>query len=120
MRDQKTCRDINECLANTHECAETCINDPPGAYHCDCDRGYELAEDGHRCVDIDEVRVLGVNKKLDYLFNLTMCPVSQSLDLARKMTFWVILGYFELIFGHFGPILDFFCTAYIYCCKADS
>ena len=40
--------DINECLEDTDNCAQTCT-DTDGSYTCSCDAGYELANDGLQC-----------------------------------------------------------------------
>ena len=40
--------DINECGTDKGGCAQTCIN-TAGSYHCSCDSGYVLDEDGHTC-----------------------------------------------------------------------
>ena len=46
------CQDINECsIANN--CEYSCIN-LVGSYHCTCQDGYKLANDGYNCEDVDE------------------------------------------------------------------
>ena len=40
--------DINECGTDNEGCAQTCT-DTAGSYHCSCDSGYVLDEDGHTC-----------------------------------------------------------------------
>lgn len=56
--------DINECLANNGHgpCQDTCRN-LEGTYECSCTDipGYELANDHHTCVDIDECALDNAN-----------------------------------------------------------
>ena len=40
--------DSNECVNNNGGCEQFCYNLIPG-YHCDCQDGYALADDGHTC-----------------------------------------------------------------------
>ena len=45
--------DVDECLANTHECHEDALcNNKIGSYNCSCKPGYE--GNGFNCSDIDE------------------------------------------------------------------
>ncbi|XP_073423762.1 fibulin-1 isoform X2 [Dendrobates tinctorius] len=56
--DGVTCNDINECIAQAHNCkvGQRCIN-LPGSFRCqreaNCGTGYELTDDNN-CIDIDE------------------------------------------------------------------
>ncbi|XP_012865778.1 PREDICTED: fibulin-2 [Dipodomys ordii] len=43
--------DVNEC--ESQRCSQECAN-IYGSYQCYCRQGYQLAEDGHACTDIDE------------------------------------------------------------------
>ncbi|XP_059149656.1 putative vitellogenin receptor [Physella acuta] len=43
--DNKTCLDIDECVAPTRPCSQTCHNNI-GSYHCSCISGYELTRTG--------------------------------------------------------------------------
>ena len=43
--------DIDECLAGTHLCNQTCTNNI-GSYTCGCTPGYQLDEDGFNCEGI--------------------------------------------------------------------
>ena len=45
--------DIDECAENVDGCAQICLNEG-GSYSCSCPSGYQLANDGWRCTDIDE------------------------------------------------------------------
>ncbi|XP_066503802.1 signal peptide, CUB and EGF-like domain-containing protein 2 isoform X3 [Hoplias malabaricus] len=52
--DGKHCEDIDECDSEynggcVHEC-----NNIPGNYRCTCHDGFNLAHDGHNCLDVDE------------------------------------------------------------------
>ena len=42
--------DINECSSNT-ACQHHCTN-TLGSYHCSCNEGHALSEDGHSCDSI--------------------------------------------------------------------
>ncbi|XP_034542130.1 fibulin-7-like [Notolabrus celidotus] len=57
-RDNNICTDIDECrlfpLGQPGRlCVHQCVN-TPGSFHCFCPRGYNLANDGRSCTDIDE------------------------------------------------------------------
>ena len=41
--------DIDECFHDNGGCDQVCENDP-GAYHCGCELGFQLAADGYTCV----------------------------------------------------------------------
>ena len=45
--------DIDECLTNSTGCSQTC-NNTIGSFHCVCNQGYALSDDGRICRDIDE------------------------------------------------------------------
>ncbi|XP_033109507.1 fibrillin-2-like [Anneissia japonica] len=51
------CRDIDECLENTHRCRGNaeCVN-TPGEYECACPVGFELADE-RSCIDKDECAI---------------------------------------------------------------
>ncbi|XP_078667268.1 mucin-4-like [Branchiostoma floridae x Branchiostoma belcheri] len=53
LADNRTCLDIDECSAGTHNChaQATCTN-MEGSFNCTCNTGY--AGDGNTCTDIDE------------------------------------------------------------------
>ena len=40
--------EIDECSNGEHNCSHTCIN-TPGSYHCECPKGFVLAEDLVTC-----------------------------------------------------------------------
>ncbi|XP_078693848.1 uncharacterized protein LOC144923323 isoform X2 [Branchiostoma floridae x Branchiostoma belcheri] len=49
-----SCQDIDECeLEEATLCQQICVN-YVGNFTCDCNEGYELAEDGYSCTDVDE------------------------------------------------------------------
>ncbi|XP_008284672.1 EGF-containing fibulin-like extracellular matrix protein 2 isoform X3 [Stegastes partitus] len=50
--DQNLCRDVNECDVQS-PCQHHCYN-LIGSFLCQCDHGYELAQDMVSCQDIDE------------------------------------------------------------------
>ncbi|XP_067375781.1 EGF-containing fibulin-like extracellular matrix protein 1 isoform X3 [Channa argus] len=50
--DQNLCRDVNECEGQS-PCQHHCYN-LIGSFLCQCDQGYELAQDMVSCQDIDE------------------------------------------------------------------
>ncbi|XP_074069451.1 nidogen-2 [Macrotis lagotis] len=49
--DGRNCFDINECATDSNLCDHNamCIN-LPGSYTCECQSGYEFAEDKHTCI----------------------------------------------------------------------
>ncbi|XP_027697430.1 nidogen-2 isoform X2 [Vombatus ursinus] len=51
--DGRNCFDINECATGSHLCGHNsvCVN-LPGSYRCECQSGYEFAEDKHTCISI--------------------------------------------------------------------
>ncbi|XP_047218352.1 signal peptide, CUB and EGF-like domain-containing protein 2 [Girardinichthys multiradiatus] len=52
--DGKHCEDIDECdLEYNGGCVHEC-NNIPGNYRCTCYDGFNLANDGHNCLDVDE------------------------------------------------------------------
>ncbi|CAD7667905.1 unnamed protein product [Nyctereutes procyonoides] len=56
-RDDRNCRDVDECAWDTHLCQEgqRCVN-LFGSYHClpDCRPGFRVAPHGAGCEDVDE------------------------------------------------------------------
>ena len=40
--------DTNECNSNNGGCNQTCVNEM-GSFHCECDIGYTLDDDGLGC-----------------------------------------------------------------------
>ena len=52
-------QDINECMANTDGCEQTCTN-TDGSFECSCDSGFVLAGDGRTCMEANEC-TLGTN-----------------------------------------------------------
>ncbi|XP_070772069.1 EGF-containing fibulin-like extracellular matrix protein 1 isoform X2 [Enoplosus armatus] len=50
--EQNLCRDVNECDVQS-PCQHHCYN-LIGSFLCQCDQGYELAQDAVSCQDIDE------------------------------------------------------------------
>uniref|UniRef100_A0A8C2X9P8 Signal peptide, CUB domain, EGF-like 2 n=1 Tax=Cyclopterus lumpus TaxID=8103 RepID=A0A8C2X9P8_CYCLU len=54
--DGKHCGDIDECdLEYNGGCVHEC-NNIPGNYRCTCYDGFNLAHDGHNCLDVDECK----------------------------------------------------------------
>uniref|UniRef100_A0A3B3DYG5 Signal peptide, CUB and EGF-like domain-containing protein 2 n=1 Tax=Oryzias melastigma TaxID=30732 RepID=A0A3B3DYG5_ORYME len=54
--DGKHCEDIDECdLDFNGGCVHEC-NNIPGNYRCTCYDGFNLAHDGHNCLDVDECK----------------------------------------------------------------
>uniref|UniRef100_A0AAQ6AF62 Signal peptide, CUB and EGF-like domain-containing protein 3 n=1 Tax=Amphiprion ocellaris TaxID=80972 RepID=A0AAQ6AF62_AMPOC len=54
--DGKHCEDIDECdLEYNGGCVQEC-NNIPGNYRCTCYDGFNLAHDGHNCLDVDECK----------------------------------------------------------------
>ena len=69
------CIDIDECMAGTSECQQTCIN-IIGGYECGRE-GYEESEDPYQCTPIDES------------INGTQCESSSIM--LQIMTAWVVI-----------------------------
>uniref|UniRef100_A0A8D3BJ44 Signal peptide, CUB and EGF-like domain-containing protein 3 n=1 Tax=Scophthalmus maximus TaxID=52904 RepID=A0A8D3BJ44_SCOMX len=54
--DGKHCEDTDECdLEFNGGCVHEC-NNIPGNYRCTCHDGFNLAHDGHNCLDVDECK----------------------------------------------------------------
>ncbi|CAJ1049669.1 signal peptide%2C CUB and EGF-like domain-containing protein 2 isoform X9 [Xyrichtys novacula] len=54
--DGKHCEDTDECdLEYNGGCVHEC-NNIPGNYRCTCYDGFNLAHDGHNCLDVDECK----------------------------------------------------------------
>ncbi|KAI4871698.1 hypothetical protein NFI96_023738 [Prochilodus magdalenae] len=53
LEDQRTCRDLDECVEGLHQCQQACEN-TFGSYRCSCSSGFQLSADRMSCVDIDE------------------------------------------------------------------
>uniref|UniRef100_A0A8C7SPT1 Signal peptide, CUB and EGF-like domain-containing protein 3 n=1 Tax=Oncorhynchus mykiss TaxID=8022 RepID=A0A8C7SPT1_ONCMY len=52
--DGKHCEDIDDCdIEYNGGCVHEC-NNIPGNYRCTCHDGFNLAHDGHNCLDVDE------------------------------------------------------------------
>ncbi|XP_045073053.1 signal peptide, CUB and EGF-like domain-containing protein 2 isoform X3 [Coregonus clupeaformis] len=52
--DGKHCEDIDECdIEYNGGCVHEC-NNIPGNYRCTCHDGFNLAHEGHNCLDVDE------------------------------------------------------------------
>ena len=56
QRNTGECVDEDECDFYTN-CQHSCIN-TDGSFHCECNEGYKLADDGYSCIDINECHVL--------------------------------------------------------------
>ncbi|XP_034506217.1 hemicentin-2-like, partial [Ailuropoda melanoleuca] len=54
-RDDRNCRDVDECVEQSDECRynQICEN-TPGGHRCSCPRGYRLQGPGRPCLDINE------------------------------------------------------------------
>ena len=55
QRNTGECVDEDECDFYTN-CQHSCVN-TEGSFHCGCNEGYEVADDGYSCDDINECRV---------------------------------------------------------------
>ncbi|KAM9826127.1 signal peptide, CUB and EGF-like domain-containing protein 2 isoform 6-T6 [Syngnathus typhle] len=54
--DGQHCEDVDECdLEYNGGCVHEC-NNIPGNYRCTCYDGFNLAHDGHNCLDVDECK----------------------------------------------------------------
>ncbi|XP_063068257.1 uncharacterized protein si:dkey-163f14.6 [Engraulis encrasicolus] len=58
LEDQRTCRDVDECVEERHLCLQACVN-TVGSFKCSCRTGFLLGEDGKTCVDTSECAVEG-------------------------------------------------------------
>ena len=97
--DNKTCKDINECLI-PGICSQFCVNEA-GSYHCECDEGYELLPDKKTCKvkapkpylvfsNGKEIREVSTNF-LDYklVIKQTANVASIDADISNGMIYWV-------------------------------
>ncbi|KAB5526103.1 hypothetical protein PHYPO_G00147880 [Pangasianodon hypophthalmus] len=53
LGDQRTCRDLDECVEGPHECQQVCEN-TFGSYRCSCSPGFQLSPDRMSCTDVNE------------------------------------------------------------------
>ncbi|KAL6461823.1 hypothetical protein MHYP_G00299680 [Metynnis hypsauchen] len=53
LEDQRTCRDLDECVEGLHQCQQACEN-TFGSYRCSCSSGFQLSADRISCVDVNE------------------------------------------------------------------
>ncbi|XP_034536188.1 uncharacterized protein LOC117810450 [Notolabrus celidotus] len=53
LDDGRTCRDVDECVEQQHQCQQRCVN-TFGSFQCSCDDGYQQAPDQISCTDQDE------------------------------------------------------------------
>ncbi|KAK9966689.1 hypothetical protein ABG768_003786 [Culter alburnus] len=58
LEDQRTCRDLDECVEELHLCQQVCEN-TLGSYRCSCSPGFQLSPDGTSCSDVDECQHVG-------------------------------------------------------------
>ncbi|XP_002663850.2 uncharacterized protein si:dkey-163f14.6 isoform X2 [Danio rerio] len=58
LEDQRTCRDLDECVEELHLCQQACEN-TLGSYRCSCSPGFQLSADGTSCSDVDECQLVG-------------------------------------------------------------
>ncbi|KAK7119285.1 hypothetical protein R3I94_021206 [Phoxinus phoxinus] len=58
LEDQRTCRDLDECVEELHRCQQVCEN-TLGSYRCRCSPGFQLSPDGTSCSDVDECQHVG-------------------------------------------------------------
>ncbi|CAG5094459.1 Oidioi.mRNA.OKI2018_I69.XSR.g13575.t1.cds [Oikopleura dioica] len=95
---------LSTCDGANHKCSHTCIllststiivapstpihiAAPNVYYRCDCPNGYELAQDGHTCLDIDECQIRKGGCS-DYCFNTQggyRCVCGEGEDLSSDM-----------------------------------
>nr|XP_055041100.1 uncharacterized protein si:dkey-163f14.6 [Misgurnus anguillicaudatus] len=53
LEDQRTCRDLDECVEQLHLCQQVCEN-TLGSYRCSCNPGFQLSTDRTSCTNINE------------------------------------------------------------------
>ncbi|XP_029133889.2 uncharacterized protein si:dkey-163f14.6 [Labrus bergylta] len=53
LDDGRTCRDVDECMEQQHQCQQRC-NNTFGSFKCSCEDGYHAAPDQISCTDVDE------------------------------------------------------------------
>ncbi|XP_067287506.1 uncharacterized protein si:dkey-163f14.6 isoform X2 [Pseudorasbora parva] len=58
LADQRTCRDLDECVEQLHLCQQACEN-TLGSYRCSCSPGFQLSPNGTSCSDVDECQHAG-------------------------------------------------------------
>ncbi|XP_064634178.1 low-density lipoprotein receptor-related protein 4-like isoform X2 [Lineus longissimus] len=61
--DEQNCNSHSSCSVNNGGCSHKCVTMSYGA-RCTCDRGYQVENDGKKCVDFDECSIDGTCSQL--------------------------------------------------------
>ncbi|XP_056324437.1 latent-transforming growth factor beta-binding protein 3 isoform X2 [Danio aesculapii] len=88
LEDQRTCRDLDECVEELHLCQQACEN-TLGSYRCSCSPGFQLSADGTSCSDVDECQLVGralcefgcINTPGSFQ---CLCPEGHQLDSTNR------------------------------------
>ncbi|XP_059393826.1 uncharacterized protein si:dkey-163f14.6 isoform X1 [Carassius carassius] len=88
LEDQRTCRDLDECVEELHLCQQVCQN-TLGSYRCSCSPGFQLSSDGTSCSDVDECEHVGSALCVFGCINTPdsfqcLCPVGYQLDSTNR------------------------------------
>ncbi|KAM9494326.1 uncharacterized protein Hap1MRO34_004264 [Clarias gariepinus] len=89
LGDQRTCRDLDECVEGLHECQQFCVN-TFGSYRCSCSLGFQLSTDRMSCTDVDEcVLPTGMARCVFGCVNTPgsfrcLCPEGYSLNITGE------------------------------------
>ncbi|KAG7315346.1 hypothetical protein KOW79_021434 [Hemibagrus wyckioides] len=87
LGDQRTCRDLDECVEGLHECQQVCEN-TFGSYRCSCRLGFQLSPDRMSCTDVNEcVLPAGLTRCVFGCVNTPgsfrcLCPVGYSMNIT--------------------------------------
>ncbi|KAA0707611.1 hypothetical protein E1301_Tti014760 [Triplophysa tibetana] len=61
LEDQRTCRDLDECVEQLHLCQQACEN-TLGSYRCSCNPGFKLSPDRTSCFNINTCEEMQLNR----------------------------------------------------------
>ncbi|KAF5904014.1 fibulin-1-like isoform X2, partial [Clarias magur] len=87
LGDQRTCRDLDECVEGLHECQQFCEN-TFGSYRCSCSLGFQLSSDSMSCTDVNECMLpAGMARCVFGCVNTTgsfrcVCPAGYSMNIT--------------------------------------
>ncbi|XP_043107268.1 sushi, von Willebrand factor type A, EGF and pentraxin domain-containing protein 1 [Puntigrus tetrazona] len=88
LEDQRTCRDLDECVEELHLCQQVCQN-TLGSYRCSCSPGFQISSDGTSCSDVDECERVGTALCVFGCINTPgsfqcLCPIGYQLDSNNR------------------------------------
>lgn len=80
--DERTCIDIDECSAGSHNCSDFCVN-ADGSYHCSCPSGLLLSADGKTCETSDPCSIDngGCSQVCDFTQHQVVCSCRNGFEI---------------------------------------